>query len=299
MLKQLIFDYKIFNLIKKYNIDLCLGVSVSIAHASIFTKAKSIVFDDDDQKTTPGFALLSHTFADFVFSPESLIGKSLKRKYFYHDSFHELAYLHPNIFKPDRVILTKYGINPSERYSIVRFNSFKAHHDIGQYGLSKIQKQKLVASLAKYGNVYISSEDKDYQFNKGIPLSISPEDFHHLLAFTSCYAGESQTIASEAAILGVPSFRCNTFKGKLSYLDELEHHYGLTYSYLPSEFAKFLKDIESTMENPNSLKLWKDKQKKLISEKINLTAFLKWFIRNWPQSIKVIHTAPDYQKRFI
>jgi hypothetical protein len=51
---------------------LAIGVSVLITQASLFTKTKSIVLDDDDFKATPLFALASHTFANHILVPEVL-----------------------------------------------------------------------------------------------------------------------------------------------------------------------------------------------------------------------------------
>jgi hypothetical protein len=33
-------------------------------------------------------------------------------------------------------------------------------------------------------------------------------------------------------------------------------------------------------------------------EKIDVTAFMVWFIENYPESVKVIKENPDYQHRF-
>ena len=42
------------------------------------------------------------------------------------------------------------------------------------------------------------------------------------------FIGDSQTMTSEAAVLGVPSLRCNSFAGRISYINEQEFKYGLT-----------------------------------------------------------------------
>ena len=75
-------------------------------------------------------------------------------------SYHELAYLHPNYFSPDRNILNELGIKKDERYFILRFVSWNASHDIGHKGISLKNKILLVKELLKYGKVFISSEKK-------------------------------------------------------------------------------------------------------------------------------------------
>lgn len=299
VIKQIFFNWKVYKIIINNHIDICLGVSISIAQACLLTEAKSIVLDDDDRETTPVFALLSHSFANYVLCPTSIRRKSLKKKYIYHNSFHELAYLHPTIFFPDKTVVEKSGIDSNTNYSIVRFNSFNAHHDYGHSGLSIEQKQELISTLTKFGKVFVSCEDDHFDSKNGIPLSINPSEFHHVLAYANCYAGDSQTIASEAAVLGIPSFRCNTFKNKLSYLQELEDIYGLTKSYHPYEFERFLNDIILSLENPSSLIYHQEKLKIMLSKKINLTHFLIWFLSNWPDSPGILRESPDVQKQFV
>lgn len=52
---------------------------------------------------------------------------------------------------------------------------------------------------------------------------------HHVMAFASLYIGDSQTMAAEAGVLGVPFVRFNDFVGSIGYLRELEDKYELGY----------------------------------------------------------------------
>ena len=52
---------------------------------------------------------------------------------------------------------------------------------------------------------------------------------HHVMAFASLYIGDSQTMAAEAGVLGVPFVRFNDFVGRIGYLRELEDVYELGY----------------------------------------------------------------------
>lgn len=47
------------------------------------------------------------------------------------------------------------------------------------------------------------------------------------VAFASLYIGDSQTMAAEAGVLGVPFVRFNDFVGRIRYLRELEDKYRL------------------------------------------------------------------------
>ena len=43
---------------------------------------------------------------------------------------------------------------------------------------------------------------------------------------------------------------------------------------------------------------WQRRQKKMLSEKIDVTAFLLWFVENYPESADVMKTNPEFQNRF-
>ena len=64
-------------------------------------------------------------------------------------------------------------------------------------------------------------------------FSVPPHLMHDALAQAWICVGDSQTMAAEAALLGVPAVRCSTFVGRLAYLEELEHKYSLLESFRP------------------------------------------------------------------
>jgi hypothetical protein len=43
---------------------------------------------------------------------------------------------------------------------------------------------------------------------------------------------------------------------------------------------------------------WQKRSEKMLSEKIDVTAFMVWFIENYPESVKVMKENPEYQYRF-
>jgi hypothetical protein len=49
---------------------------------------------------------------------------------------------------------------------------------------------------------------------------------------------------------------------------------------------------------PNIKVEWQKRRMKMLSEKIDVTAFMVWFVENYPQSIKVMKEQPDYQYNF-
>ena len=109
---------------------------------------------------------------------------------------------------------------------------------------------------------------------------------------------DSQTVASEAAVLGVPSVRINTFVGRISYLNELEKKYELTFGFLPNDFENALNKIKTLFNQKDLNLIFQKRRKKMLTEKIDLTAFIVWLIENYPKSVDIMKSNPDYQCRF-
>ena len=74
---------------------------------------------------------------------------------------------------------------------------------------------------------------------------------HHILAYAKLIISDSQTMTAESAVLGVPSLRINTFVGKISYLEELEYVYGLTFGFLPEQELAFLSKLNELIKTKN------------------------------------------------
>jgi predicted glycosyltransferase len=297
-IKQVGFSFKVFGLLRKYKIDIAVGVSISIAQACLFLKSKAIVFDDDDISATPVFAALSHRFASRVVSPNILKKERNRKKDVFYAGYHELAYLHPNRFKPNQDILKEIGITKGDFFSIVRFSALQAHHDIFEHGISNKQAIIIVELLEQKGKVFITSEKPLPVALRKYQLALSPNKFHDVLSFASILVCDSQTVASEAAILGVPSVRINTFVGRISYLKELEHQYQLTFGFKPHQFEQAYTKIQKIINVKDAKKVFLKRRQKILSDKIDLTAFMLWLIENYPKSIDIIKANPNYQYKF-
>ena len=108
-------------------------------------------------------------------------------------------------------------------------------------------------------------------------------------------------MTSEAAVLGTPSIRCNTFVGRIHYLEEEEHRYNLTYGFRPENSeAMFLRVNELLAMGGAELKAeWANRRATLLNEKIDYTAFLTWFIENYPASADETKKADEaFWKKF-
>jgi len=217
---------------------------------------------------------------------------SLGRKEINYPGYHELAYLHPNVFTPDENILKEIGIMGNEKYAIIRFVAWNASHDIGHKGFSKKNKIKLVKELSRNQKVFISSEGDLPEELKGYQIKIKPENMHHALYYAQLLVGESATMASECAVLGTPAIYVNN--SHLGYLSS-QAEYGLVYLFSEDEFAQehaIQKAIE-IISKPDIKNEYRERAQKMLEDKIDVTSFLIWFIENYPESVKEVK-SPDF-----
>lgn len=267
------FGFQIYKLVRKHKIDLAIGTSINIAHVSRFSKVTSFVFDDDDSEVQPLMKKYGHPFADFIVSPDVLDFEREAPNHITYPAYHELAYLHPKAFSPDVQVIKDLGIKEGEKYFILRFNAFKAHHDIGVSGLNIDQKRKLIEILTKEGKVFITSErNLDEEFMQ-YQLSVSPEKMHSFIYYAHMLIGDSQTMTSEAAVLGTPSLRCNSFAGRISYLEQQEKKYELTYAFLPTQYDDLEAKLKTLLATPDLKEIFASRRLKMLEDKIFSTPF--------------------------
>ncbi len=295
-LLQFVYNFRIWLLTVQEKIDIGIGSSITLAHVSRFTKMRSIILDDDDDEVEPLFVKYGHPYADIICSPKGVIRKS--KKTLYYDGYHELAYLYPNRFTPDKNILQEIGVDLKEPYFVVRFNAFKAHHDTGSDGLSFENKQQLIEILKARGKVFITTERELEKEFKPYQLILSSEKVHSLIYYATMFLGDSQTMTTESALLGTPALKCNAFAGKLSVPNELERKYKLCYSFQPDDFDKFLSKIIELLETPKLEEIWQQRRKTMLADKIDVTSFIVWFIENYPKSVEIMRKNPGYQYVF-
>ena len=255
----------------KFKPDALLGTSLSIGIVGRVIGRPSFVFSEDDADVVPLFAKIAYPTCSYVVTPECLRDENYGNKHLYYPGYHELAYLHPEHFTPDPTVPRSIGLEPDKPYFFLRFVSLRAHHDFKAMGMPAEKARKLVDMLADHGRVLISAEGELRREFKPYQFSLPPEKMHDILAFASMYIGDSQTITAEAAVLGVPSLRCNTFVGRLTYLEELENDYGLTRGFLPEEADKLLATAQKWLVNLEEIRQdMQQRRKKMLEETTNL-----------------------------
>ncbi|MFC2110897.1 DUF354 domain-containing protein [Bacteroidota bacterium] len=297
-ISQLHYNLKVLQIVRNNGIEIGVGTSITLAHISKLSKMKSILLDDDDDEVQPLFVNYAHPFANTLLSPISLKGHRKKKGTIFYPGFHELAYLHPNRFIPDSDVLNEVGLKLGDVFFIMRFNVFKAHHDSGISGMSLQQKLKLIELLEPYGRIFITTEREIEPELKKYQIPVSPEKAHSLIFFATMFLGDSQTMTSEAAVLGTPAIRMNSFVGRIAYLEEEEHKYGLTYGFKPEQFEELVTKVNQLLKMPNLKEEWEFRRQKLLSDKIDVSSFFVWFIENYPNSITQIQNTLEFWNKF-
>lgn len=266
-------DILLLHHVHRNHIDLGLSSGLVLSHVSRMTSMKSFMFDDDDDEAEPLIVKYGHPMTDVVFTPDCIKRKT--KHAVYYEGTHELAYLHPKRFTPDPEVLQRSGIMEGERFFIMRFVALKGHHDKGQQGLTLEQKKSLVELLKPHGRVIITSERAIEPEFEDYRLPVPPEDIHSLMAYCSLFLGDSQTMTSEAAVLGVPALKCNTFAGRLSVPNMLEQRFGLCYAYHPTQFEEMYHHVEQMLaRNHEELRNeWQIKRQQMLARMIDPTGF--------------------------
>ena len=279
--EMLIRDWKLLRIVLGYKPDVMLGTSVNITHVSRLTPTRSIFFTESDPHLIRLITYLSFPFADVIVIPDVLPDTKWISKQVKHPSYHKLAYLHPNRFTPDPKVLDKLGIAPGEPFSIVRFIAWGASHDIGQGGLSTDAQRRVIETLQSHGRVFITTEVDlppelaPYRFH------IAPDLMHDALYYATLFVGDSQSMTTEAALLGTPALRCNSMVGRTTVIDELEYKYDLCYGFLPSQVDQLIAKINELFQTKDLKLQWDEKRKRLLADKIDLTDWIVEFVENY------------------
>jgi uncharacterized protein len=281
--------------IKRNKINMaCSRVSPYVSLACFFLRTPHIALTDTE---TAGFydkffgQLVSTLFTAKSFK------RQLRSDQIRYDGNIELFYLHPNRFKPSIDVHHLLGIDKNTTYIVMRFVSWDAYHDKGLNGFTDENKLKATLEFSRYTQVFITSENNLPESLEQFRIKIPPECMHDVLANATLFFGESATMASESAVLGTPGiFLDNVGRG---YTDE-EGQFGLVYNFksdLTAQQNAIKKGIELLKRQGLKSEIEANLQK-FMETKIDMTAFMVWFIETYPESKRIMRENPDYQYNF-
>jgi uncharacterized protein len=289
-------DINLMGKVRKFGPDIVISFSSPIgAHLAFLLHKPCIAIEDTE---CANLVHRSYIPISKVALTPTCFQKKLGKKQIYFNSYKELGYLHPNYFKSQTNIHELLNINSNISYAIVRFVSHNALHDYGERSLSEDYKIKLIENLSSHLKVFISSETKLSEQFKPYQLSIPAWEMHAVIAGATLLIGESATMAAEAAMLGVPAiFIDNQGRG---YTNELEKKYSLVYSFKQnsSGLESALNKAIELIQLQNGKEIFQKQRIQMLEDKIDLTAFLVWFVENYPASVKIMQDNPVYQYNF-
>lgn len=290
-------DIKLIKLLRRITPDLFIGFGSPYAvHAASVLGKHSIILDDTENAKIGQF--FYKPFASVILSPNTF-SLDFGIKHIKFNSYMELAYLHKNYYKYAPSTIDTLNLIPDDKICLLRFVSWKANHDLGHKGISLTNKIKIVEEFSKYSKVFISSEQPLPSELEKYRLKVSPELVHDVISRSTLLFGESATMASEAAVLGTPAiYLDNVGRG---YTKEQQNKYGLVSNYTESLFdqSEAIKKGIEILKNPNSKINAIEQSQKMMSEKIDITSFLIWFIETYPESKEIMKENPDYQYNFL
>lgn len=197
-------DWAVLRAARRFRPHAMIGYGgVAISHIGRLLSIPSISFYDSENahfQTRVTWPFISHLYVPEAYAGPTPSGRTTRLR-----GTKELSYLHPSAFTPDREMAIAYGLDPARDNFLVRVVAWRANHDVGKKGWTPQILQDVIARLSRHGKVHLSSE-------LPLPDECAPylyrgpsTQIHHLLAHCRLVVGESATMASESAVLGVPA----------------------------------------------------------------------------------------------
>lgn len=245
-------------------------LSPTAIHAGATVGAGNVVFNDHEGADR--LARLCLPLVDRICTPDSFetdYGEPHRR----HAGVQELAYLHPDRFEPDFDQLRDHGVDPDDPFAVLRFVSMGAYHDVGRDELSPEVKRRLVDSLSDLGEVYVSTEGPLPPDLDARPVPVPPAAIHDLLAAANVLVTDSNTMATEAGLLGTPSVRSG------SYVDtgELSNFAALADAGLVESIADGDAAVERAVElaaDPDASDRWAERRQEYVAASTDVTEYI-------------------------
>lgn len=289
-------DFHIYRAVRKFKPDLIVNFfSPFAAHAGWLLRRPVIGFHDTEIATVT--LKMAQPFTDAVVVPECYTLDLPVEKTIRFKGYFELCHLHPRYFSPDPSVLDMLGIDKTEKMVLIRFVSRHAMHDAGLAGLEMNMKRKAVWEFSKISRVFISSEEKLPLDLEKFRILIPPEKMHDILFYSSLCFGESATMSAESAVLGTPAVYLDD-RGR-GYTADIEKKYGLVFNFSlkPEELERAVQKGIEIIGSAGD-KTWQARRERLLSDHIDASAFMLWFIEQYPESFNIMKENPAYQFTF-
>ena len=261
--------YHAIRAVRRFDPDLLFGMGGYAAHAGILTRTPAVLILDSEPTT------LDHTvscpFARAILTPHAF-RKDLGADHYEFTGFKETAYLHPDVFKPRDDIRSELGVGPEESYVLTRLNAFGSHHDVGEGGFTPAQRREFVDRISEHATVFVSDESDSFRFedSPARPFDLHPALLHDALAEADLLVADSQTTVTEAALLGTPAVRSNSWVGE----DDMGNFRELADRGLVRNIADFDAAVETALDlltDPTATSRWRQRRSEYMAEQVELT----------------------------
>ena len=214
---------------------------------------------------------LAFPFADRIVTPTWFKRRFGPRHHVYR-GFHEWSYLSPREFQPDPAVVRASGIDPDEPYAVLRLVRWGAAHDRGERGLAADDLERLVNRLARHLRVHVSSESPLPPALRPFEAKLRVDHVHHVLAFAAVVAGESPSMATEAALLGVPAVLVSSWAGRCGNMEVLAGEYGLMQVF--AESGPGVEALLELAERPPPREQARERRARLLADLCDVPAVI-------------------------
>lgn len=269
-------DLQILKTALRFKPDLFLSFTTPYpAHVSFLLRKPHIAMNDTEHVDRVN-RLLTHPFCKVIFTPESYMN-SLGKKQVRFNNVVEGLYLHRNYFQPKRENISSLNLKENEKYVILRFVSWNAHHDVGQSGLDNDTKRQLIGVLKEKYRVFITSEAELPEEFRNYEIKIDAEKMHDVLHFAELFIGESSTMATESALLGTFAVYINSLP--LMCNIKLGEEAGIIKHFRSSEGV--VEFIDNLIQNPELESLSVNRSNKMQKNFEDFTAKLVEYLKTY------------------
>jgi uncharacterized protein len=262
-------DWRLLKVAREFRPQVMAAIGGTfVAHVGMLLRIPARVFYDTENAGLQN--AITYPFAEQVIVPRCYQAWTPRGKTLRYDGYHELSYLRAPQFQPSRDIALRNGLGAEGDTFLVRLVSWKANHDVGEKGVGVELLRRLVATLRERGKVLISAEGDLPEDLRALRFAGDPAQIHHLMAFCRGFVGESATMASECAVLGVPAiYVALTGRG---YTDEQDSRYGLVRNVRTLDWPALHTGLEWLWSRP--VAEVEAARKRLLDDTIDVAAFV-------------------------
>ncbi|OVE85953.1 DUF354 domain-containing protein [Natronolimnobius baerhuensis] len=254
---------------RRFDPDLIFGMGGYAAHTGAVTRTPTVLLIDSEPASFDH--TISTPFARTILTPNTF-RKDLGEDHHVFPGLKECAYLHPEVYESNPSVRDRLGLAEDESYAILRLNAFGSQHDVGKQGITSEDQRRIVERLSEDATVLVSDEggDADLEGLPARPFDLHPALLHDVLAEADLLVADTQTMVTEAALLGTPAIRSNSFVGEddMGNFVELENQ-GLIHNVASAD--DIIEQATALLEADDTAETWRRRRNGFLADKVNLT----------------------------